>query len=312
MDIGNGSMAAISSIMCFHWCMLPLAVLIGWLRRIPVLYDEHDHYELNTVEGKGTNFRKHFLRLAVRAVHQLCLPWVKLVTCIHMHQEVLKKHLEQWQLSVLELHNFPAVAWRESVKICEDRSTLCFVYIGGVFREKGVAAAAGAFQQLAMSSRHDAELHIFGTGDQSLMDSLMQIPGIFVHKSVTPTEFRSFAAENRCCGLSLLASTPRYQLVGTNCTKLYEYLALGMPVIATRVGEFPEFIEKHRIGLLIGSDMIATELAGMMTRLLEDRALFDAMSQNAMALMSRREMTWENEWQKVEQSGIFDTAQRAA
>jgi hypothetical protein len=78
------------------------------------------------------------------------------------------------------------------------------------------------------------------------------------------------------------------------------------------VGEFPEFIEKHRIGLLIGSDMIATELAGMMTRLLEDRALFDAMSQNAMALMSRREMTWENEWQKVEQSGIFDTAQRAA
>ena len=130
------------------------------------------------------------------------------------------------------------------------------------------------------------------------------MPGITVHNGVTPSVFQDFTATHRCCGLALLANTPRYNLVGTNCTKLFEYLALGMPVIGTRVGEFPEWIDGREVGLLIGGDLNLQQLAIQMQKLSEDTALFDQFSRNATALMSSDEMTWEHEWSRIHQTGI--------
>ena len=304
VDIGQVAKAKLSAVMCFHWIVLPLAVIIGFMRRVPVLYDEHDHYEINTLEGGGSRLKCIVFSLLVRSIHRICLPWVSLVTCIHMDKQTLKRHLERWQPSVLEIHNFPASVWRESGRTRAPAGKLCFVYIGGVYTEKGVGAAAAAFQLLSKHVQQNSELHIFGEGDANLIQRLRKMPGITVHNGVTPSVFQDFTATHRCCGLALLANTPRYNLVGTNCTKLFEYLALGMPVIGTRVGEFPEWIDGREVGLLIGGDLNLQQLAIQMQKLSEDTALFDQFSRNATALMSSDEMTWEHEWSRIHQTGI--------
>ncbi len=312
IDIGNVREKQLASVMCFHWMMLPIAVFVGLIKRVPVLYDEHDHYELNTQEGSRSRLRQIISGLLVRWIHRCCLPWVSVVTCIHMNEQSLKKHLQQWQSDVIEIHNYPATVWRQSARLKFPQGKLCFVYIGGVFAEKGPGVAAEAMSLLTELEREQTELHIFGDGDRQLMQQLRQSDSVVVHDSVTPAEFRRFASEHRCCGLSLLASTRRYQQVGTNCTKLYEYLALGMPVIATRVGEFPDFIQSNEIGLLIDGEMRAEELADAMRLLIANDDLFAGMSQNAIALMSRDEMTWEHEWRKVTNSRAFEFDRRAA
>ena len=304
VDIGQVAKAKLSAVMCFHWIVLPLAVIIGFMRRVPVLYDEHDHYEINTLEGGGSRLKCFVFSLLVRSIHRICLPWVSLVTCIHMDKQTLKRHLERWQPSVLEIHNFPASVWRESGRTRAPAGKLCFVYIGGVYTEKGVGAAAAAFQLLSKHVQQNSELHVFGEGDANLIQRLRKMPGITVHNGVTPSVFQDFTATHRCCGLALLANTPRYNLVGTNCTKLFEYLALGMPVIGTRVGEFPEWIDGREVGLLIGGDLNLQQLAIQMQKLSEDTALFDQFSRNATALMSSDEMTWEHEWSRIHQTGI--------
>ena len=312
VDIGNVRGTRLASVMCFHWSMLPTAVMVGLLQRVPVLYDEHDHYELNTLEGDGASIKRAIYSRLVRWIHRICLPFVSLVTCIHLDGQTLKKHLEQWQKRVIEIHNYPARIWRQSQSVHESDETLCFVYIGGVYYEKGVGASAEAFQLLPDQTRQNAELHVFGEGDTGLIQRLRTMPGVVVHNGVTPAEFRRFAAAHRCCGLSLLANTPRYSLVGTNCTKLYEYLALGMPVIATRVGEFPQFIDSHQIGLLIDGDLNRRQLTAAMQTLLEDRELFARMSKNARTLMHQDEMTWEHEWNRIDQAGVIDRRRKAA
>ena len=305
IDIGRVSGAKLSAVMCFHWFVLPLAVAIAFFRRVPVLYDEHDHYEINTLEGSGSRLKCSVFSLLVRSIHRICLPWVALVTCIHMDKHTLKRHLERWQPSILEVHNFPASVWRESGRMRSPAGKLCFVYIGGVFTEKGVGAAAEAFQLLPEHIQQQSELHVFGEGDANLIRRLRIMPGITVHNGVKPAEFQNFTATHRCCGLALLANTRRYSLVGTNCTKLFEYLALGMPVIGTRVGEFPEWIEGRDVGLLIDGDLNSLQLATQMQKLAEDTALFDQFSRNAMALMSSDEMTWEHEWSRIHDTGIM-------
>ncbi len=311
-DIGQVSGARLTSVMCFHWAVLPLAIVIGLLRRVPVLYDEHDHYEMNTLEGNGSPWKRAVFSFAVRWIHRSCLPWVSLITCIHLEQQILKRHLQKWQPSVLEIHNYPARIWRESVQIPTPSEKLCFVYIGGVYYEKGVGASAEAFQFLPDHIKPNAELHVFGEGDADLISWLRTMQGVVVHNGVTPVQFRSFAATHRCCGLSLLANTRRYSLVGTNCTKLYEYLALGMPVIATRVGEFPQFVGSHQVGLLIDGDLNRRQLTEAMLALLDDRGMFSRMAQNARTLMSKDEMTWEYEWSRIDQTGVINRIRRAA
>ena len=312
MDIGNVTGATLASIMCFHWSVLPIAIVLGSIRRVPVLYDEYDHFEINALEGEHSQLKNRIFSAAVHWIHRICLPWVTLVTCIHMHKDALKRHLQCWQPSVLEIHNYPASIWRESGRVRSPSGKLCFVYIGGVFVEKGCGAAAEAFQLLPESVRNNSELHIFGDGNAKLIEKLGTMPGVTVYNSVTPSRFRSFAATHRCCGLALLANTARYNLVGTNCTKLYEYLALGMPVIGTRVGEFPDWIDGRQVGLLIESDLNPQHLAAQMQKLAEDDAMFDRFSQNASALMASDEMTWEYEWSRIDQTGIISPRSKAA
>ena len=312
VDIGNAAGAKLASIMCFHWSVLPIAVLLGMIRRVPVLYDEYDHFEINALEGERSQLKNSLFSLAIHWIHRICLPWVTLVTCIHMHKNALKQHLQCWQPSVLEIHNYPASVWRESGQMRSPSGKLCFVYIGGVFVQKGCGAAAEAFQLLPESVRNNSELHVFGDGDSDLIEKLRTMPGVTVYNGVTPSRFRSFAATHRCCGLALLSNTVRYNLVGTNCTKLYEYLALGMPVIGTRVGEFPDWIDGRQVGLLIDSDLNAQQLATQMQRLAEDDAMFQFFSRNAAELMASDEMTWEYEWSRIDQTGILDFGRKAA
>jgi len=309
---GSGERAALTAIFCFHWIMLPLAVLIGRLRSVPVIYDEHDHYEVNTQEGKRTSIRAWLSQKSVRWIHRCCLPFVSLVTCIHMYEALLSRHLQQWQPNVLELHNYPVGAWRSLSPPDDPNSPLCFIYMGGIYEEKGVRNAVEAFGKLPDALRRRCQLHLFGHGDEGLIRELKQRPEVSVHDSVTPEELRQFAAEHRCCGLVLYSEHPRYRLIGTNSRKLYEYLAMGLPVIVTRVGEIPTFIEKHDLGMVIDCRINVDELQEAMCRIAQSFETWRALSENASVLMSDPRMSWESEWNKVLRSGLLDTDRRAA
>lgn len=309
---GERSQQRLIAVFCFHWIMLPLAVVIGTLRRIPIVYDEHDHYEINTTERTGRPLLRSISRTAVRCVHRLCLPQVTLVTCIHLANAELKRHLARWQPNVLELHNYPVSAWRSQPTRRSSNDPLHFVYMGGVYAEKGVRQAADAWRALPDAVRNHCQLQIFGDGDPALIAELQDSPGLVVHASVSPEQLRSFAATRRCCGLVLYNQHPRYRLIGTNSRKLYEYLALGMPVIATDVGELAEFVRASEVGIVIDSRMIPGELTQAMQTIGTSESGWQEYSRRAAELMARPEMSWEHEWNKVLAAGVFPPARSAA
>ena len=46
-------------VVCMHWSVLPVAVLLKWLIAGRLLYDEHDHYELLALEGELVQAGRH-------------------------------------------------------------------------------------------------------------------------------------------------------------------------------------------------------------------------------------------------------------
>ncbi len=295
----------LNAIVCFHWIMMPLAVLWGKAKRVPVVYDEHDHYELNTLEGGGGRLIRRAIGALISITHRTFLPKASLVTCIHLKDEALKKHLQKRQPNVIELNNYPLAAWRGAASAQLPSAPLCFVYAGGVFEEKGVRAAALAAQDLIGLHPGRMELHVFGTGDTSIAAEFAGVAGLFFHGSVGSNEIRRFASSRRCCGLAMLRSSPRYDLAGTNVTKLYEYLAAGMPVIVSNVGEIGAFVEAAQVGLTVGEMLPTDEVKSAMSNMLLDEAAFDLRSERARTLMLRDDMTWEREWTKVAETRIL-------
>jgi hypothetical protein len=78
-----------------------------------------------------------------------------------------------------------------------------------------------------------------------------------------------------------------------------------MPVIGTRVGEFPQHIEAAGLGLLIDESLCPMQLRDAMATLVNAPADCAEMSERALTLMRQPEMTWEAEWAKVKATGLL-------
>lgn len=295
---------AVKAVVCFHWAMLPYALLMSWKKNSPLIYDEHDHYELNTLEGYGAPWSRKLIQFLIGLVHRFCVPKADLVSCIHQKGGHLRQHLLALNTAVVELANYPDDQWQPA-NGKPATGPVRFVYAGGVFAEKGLSSALAAFARLEAEFPGACRLEVFGKGDAQLMKAIAGTRGAVVHGEVSSVELRAFLSNHSCVGLAVLADTQRYRLIGTNLTKLYEYLAMGMPVIASESGEVGAFVRESGTGLVVASAEDIDAIASAMRQLVLDGSLLAACKKSALNLMANPSMRWEHEWKRVVETGVF-------
>lgn len=286
-------------IFCFHWAMLPVACFFTLLGS-KVIYDEHDFYELNTLEHN--KWKGKLLASVIKSFHYLFLRKVDLITCIHMVDSILLKNLKKYNENVIELHNYPMKKWLSPHK---KSGPIIFIYVGGIYAEKGCKAAADAFLRASKERNCHFEFHFFGGGDTKLLHWLGNQARIFVHGPTPSQEIRNFISTKKTIGLLLYKSTPRYTLIGTNSRKFYEYLITGTPVIATKVGELTTVVAEHALGYLVNSTLDIEEIERVFLSIMENPAVIDGISANCIDYMLRNKNFWSTEWKKVTDSEIF-------
>jgi glycosyltransferase involved in cell wall biosynthesis len=303
-SIGPKGDGVIKAVICFHWAMLPYALLMSWKKKAPLIYDEHDHYELNTLEGSGALWSRRLIQYLIRLVHRLCIPKADLVSCIHQKDGHLRQHLLALNPAVVELANFPDDQW-QSANRTPATGPVRFVYAGGVFAEKGLAGALAAFTRLEEEYPGACRMEVFGSGDVQLMRAIAATQGAVVHGDVSSSELRAFLSKHRCVGLAVLVNSHRYRLIGTNLTKLYEYLAMGMPVIVSDSGEVGAFVRESGTGQVVSGAEDTDGIASAMRQLVIDEGLFVACKESALSLMAHPSMRWEHEWKRLMKTGVF-------
>lgn len=300
-------------IVCTHWSLLPVAVLLKACVRAPLIYDEHDHYELLAFEAGGPAWANRARSRVVRRVHAWFLPHTDLVTCIRLAGGQLKQSLEARAPTVIELHNHPSPRWAAArgARPAPDGS-LAIVYVGGIWAEKGCGHMLDAFQQIADDpTLPTLTLHAFGSGDPEIERRLSAATGATFHGPTPTDEIVRFLAEHDCLGLVLLDATARYRLVSTNCHKLYEYLAIGVPVLATDVGELAEIVAAADGGWTIPPGFQAGELADAIRAIVARPDEVRRRGDAAASAMDRDGRWWDAEWAKVERTGVLDRSPRS-
>lgn len=164
-----------------------------------------------------------------------------------------------------------------STNLVKGDQTIKFVYAGEVSEAKGLAILLQAFSDLMALTKGqiDVELHVYGTGSQSLIDRLQASPGVTCHGKVANEELR-----RRLALYDVFVFTSTYTSEG-HPGVLIEALMAELPIISTDLPGPRELIENQVNGLLVPPGDVH-QLTQAMARLVYDVALRDRLSQGAL------------------------------
>jgi glycosyltransferase involved in cell wall biosynthesis len=175
--------------------------------------------------------------------------------------------------------------------------TFTLVYLGAVSEERGSSDMLEALAILRRRSAPAARLDIVGPVDTAHLERLEDLArrlevadAVRFHGYVPPREAWSIAA--RChCGLAVLRAHANY--VESYPTKMFEYMALGLPVVASNFPLYRSVVEGARCGLTVpASDPVA--LAAAIELLQTDAAARDRMGMNGRQAI-REQYDWETQ-----------------
>ncbi|NBO17697.1 MAG: glycosyltransferase [Proteobacteria bacterium] len=104
------------------------------------------------------------------------------------------------------------------------------------------------------------------------------------------------AAAGPMCVLVIL--TPRLNYNHSSCNKLFEYMAAGLPVIASDLPFARAVIEAHRCGLLVSPPTDAAAIAAAIGKILQNPQEAAEMGQRGRAAVEQH-YSWQLEEKKL-------------
>ena len=274
------------SIVCINahsLSVLPLGVLLKKRHRAILIYDPH---ELETETASVQGVRRYLAKLTERRL----IPYADEVS-------VVNDAIENWyrrEYNLARVHvvkNVPQkyVLARRSPglrrKLGIPSGALVFLYQGVVAAGRGIDIMLNAF------TNRDDDKHLVVMGYGPLANRVraasQQHANIHYHDPVPPEDLLEYTAEADV-GLSLIenASLSYYYCLPN---KLFEYLSVGLPVIASDLPCMADLIETHQCGWVIplSGNAVATLISTI------DRQRVDQLRSRALSVQA--EFNWERE-----------------
>src|SRR5699024_6645747 len=174
--------------------------------------------------------------------------------------ETIAERFDEEKTTVVR--NFPHVYSKAAAKVEVGKRSPNVVYVGGISESRGGTAMVDALGSSKMPSGW--QLLLAGQVSSSYLHDLQQKPGwekIEFYGKVLPLESREIIRESRI-GLVVLKDTTAYR--DSLPTKMFEYLAEGVAVIASDFPLWRSIIERYDCGVLVDEDSpdaIATAIA---------------------------------------------------
>ncbi|HHY38770.1 MAG TPA: glycosyltransferase family 4 protein [Clostridia bacterium] len=230
---------------------VPWAVLLRWLKRVPVVYDCHENYHEEILHGKEWIPRpfRCSLAAAVRIAEGWAVRRFDAVLAVTPHQI---RRFHRAGARCVMVRNF--ASWGARPDVPHEPGLL---HSGSLSENYGVNILLGIAREL---KRRAQPLPLvvadrFGA-DQRLRRLFLEIVEreglpVRLEPEVLPMHIDQLLSKG-CIGLSVAQNSPSKQ--HGYPTKIFEYMAMGMPVVASDLELTREVVETAGCGVLVPPD----------------------------------------------------------
>ena len=271
--------------------LLLTGVLLKLFAKGKVIYDVHEDVPAQIIT-------KHWLPTLLRRPLAAAFDIVEKLVSRAMDAVVTATEgiAEKFQgCNPIVIHNFPNFQMLPNPVLDPKKNEKILIYVGGLSKLRGAVEMVRALEYLAYD---DLWLHLIGKfGPSELEQELQALPGyqrvLFLGWMEPKNVYTHLTKAD--IGLVCLHPEPRY--VVSLPVKLFEYMAVGLPVIASNFPLWKEIIEGNKCGLTV-DPLDPKEIAQAIEYLLEHPEERKRMGENGRRAVEEK-YNWEIEGQKL-------------
>ncbi|HVN58017.1 MAG TPA: glycosyltransferase family 4 protein [Bacteroidales bacterium] len=272
---------------------LPASWLAAVSRSATLVYDSHEYFT-----GVPELLDRSFVRSVWQSIERFIFPRLKNI--ITVSDPIAELYLRQYGIKPVVIRNcsrkpsMPAIH-RSELGIDENK-LLLVMQGGGINIHKGAEELLEAMKQLTGTT-----LMIIGSGDVisdlEKMTSENMLDEKIIFLPLMPWDEMMRYTQTADAGLSLERDTNiNYRFSLPN--KLFDYIAAGIPVIATDLPEISKVVAGNACGIILSS-VSPGEIAESVNLLKNNRDLLEVLRQNSKAAFA--DLNWEKESEKVKE-----------
>lgn len=271
--------------------LIPFAALLRF-SGIKVIYDAHEDIELQVLhKAYLPSWTRRPLSRILAATEGLAMRWFD--GTVAVLEDLVKRRPGQNKISVT---NFPDLSeFDDFLQDAEPVRGPRFVYVGSITRPRG---ALEMVQAMGHVKSADATLALAGEFDTEALESTAR-----ADKGWGRVDFKGWSNRDTvvaecaraCAGVVVLHPTPQY--VTWYPVKMFEYMAAGLPVIASNFPLWVELFAEYKCGLNVDPHDPAA-IAEAMDWLLANPEEAVAMGQRGRTAVEAV-YNWEPEAQKL-------------
>jgi len=234
---------------CHDFDTLPAGLAYGKIHHIPVIYDAHEYYA-EFVKPRLSGFVGILIYSIISTIERIC---AKISDAVITVDETLADNYKYLNQRVLILGHFPQRTFAEIPNPIFTRPILTMLYAGRISIDRGALLYIDILNFL-LDLNIPARLIFVGAitpakDEKPIHQHALGLEKFIVYTGWIPYNQMQEIYHSADIGLSILQPLPRF--IAALPVKLFEYMASGLPVIASNFPAISSIIKEENCGILV-------------------------------------------------------------
>lgn len=274
--------------------LLPLGFILRLLGR-KVIYDVHEDFPASIYSKEWIKGRKTIAGLADRVEKWLAGRMSALIFA----EQYYKDNFTRVKVRKVDILNYPVFSGPADSQ--RPRDVYNLVYAGGITEIRGALTMVEALGSLPLPLRERTRLYLVGEIAPALMAKIQALVDRFKLEGqvicpgrVTLQEVYKYYGQSH---LGLAVLHPEKNYIKSLATKIFEYMSVGIPVVASNFPLWTELVEGNGCGLT-ADPKDPRDVAEKICQLLTDPQAMEGMGDRGAAAFRSR-YNWDVEQEKL-------------
>lgn len=273
--------------------LLPLAYIMSLLGS-KVVFDMHENvpFQIMTKPWLGP-LQKRIILTVYQGIERIVLKRISVVYAESSYQKYYP--YVRSSTTVLNMPDLKMLAGKKSSLKFEDRD-LVISYVGGVSSLRGIDTLIDAVEQLNRKAKLPLiKVKLIGTLQEPALSKRIEACDFVEYLGFLPAKEAFEEIKSSRIAIALLKDIPNYRQ--SYSTKIFEYMAIGLPVIYSDFEIYKELFEGADVGWPLTPDNSA-ELASLIELIIDNPAMLQKKAE-AGAQLALERLGWSTELQKL-------------